>query len=220
MRLPLAALVITACLAMLLSAARAAGAALPRGTHSGCIVHFQRFAIARHSVFYRVTHHDLSSGARMESRPVPAIERRYQTLSPDKRHITAARLESVAAFGDSTFRLIVRPYGRGQERVLAENIRVHDVHYMTPALWTSWTADGRVLHYAWQTPSGESFLAAYDVQRERPMWRVRTDGRATYRLLALRDEAANADRPARATSRADRHRLPCAPLLFHPDEAD
>jgi hypothetical protein len=213
-------IVVAACFALLLSAARAVGAALPRGVYSGCVVHFQRFATARHSVFYRVAHHDLSSGARVESKPVPAIERRYQTVSPDKRYITAARLESVATLGGDTFRLILRPYARNQERALAENIRVHDALRMTPAVWTAWTADSRVLHYAWQTPSGESFLAAYDVRRKQLMWRIRTDGRATYRLLTLRDDAVNTDRLVRAMSRANFYRLPCAPILLHPDEAD
>jgi transposase-like protein len=47
MRLPLLVIVVTACFAVLLSAARAVGAALPRGMYSGCIVHFQRFALAQ-----------------------------------------------------------------------------------------------------------------------------------------------------------------------------
>ena len=221
MRLPLLVIVVTACFAVLLSAARAVGAALPRGMYSGCIVHFQRFAVARHSVFYWVTHHDLSNGTRTESKPVPAIERRYQTISPDKRYITAARIESVAAYyGDNTFRLVLRAYAHSQELVLAENIRVHNALHMTPAVWTAWTADSRVLHYAWQTPLGESFLAAYDVQRKQSLWRVRTDGRATYRLLTLRDDAVNADRLVRAMSRANFYRLPCAPILLHPNETD
>ncbi|PJF35985.1 MAG: hypothetical protein CUN49_07785 [Candidatus Thermofonsia Clade 1 bacterium] len=221
MRLPLAALMVACALAALLGAARSVGAARPQGALSGCLVYFQRFAISRHGVYYWVTHHDLASGMRLESKPVPALERRYQSLAPDKRYMTAARLESLAAYyGDHTFRLVLRPYGRAEEIVLAENIRVHNPLHMTPAVWTAWTADSRWLYFAWQTPLGQSFLAAYDLQRKGLAWQLRTDGRATYRLLTLRDAQVNAERLVRALNHANFYRLPCAPVLLHPNESD
>ncbi len=218
MRLPALIALIALCLAVLLGAARTVGAASVQS--AGCLVYFQRFTTGRHGVYYWVTHHDLRSGARLESKPIPALERRYQTISPDRRYLTAARLESVAAYyGDHTFRLIVRPYPAEQETVLASYIRVHNPLNMTPAVWAAWTADSRLLHYAWQTPLGESYLAAYDAQQQRVLWRIRTDGRATYRLLSLRDEIVNAERTARAKSRANFYRLPCAPVILHPNES-
>ncbi len=208
--------VTSACLIVLLSAARSIGAA----DGQGCLVYFQRFTIGRHGVYYWVTHHDLKGGARLESKPVPALERRYQTVSPDRRHITAARIESAAAYyGDHTFRLVLRPYNGGQEFLLASYIRVHNPLHMTPAVWTAWTADSRLLYYAWQTPLGESFVAAYDVWHRGVIWQMRTDGRATYRLLTLRDEAVNADRLARAMSRANFYRMACGPIILHPNES-
>ncbi|PJF31125.1 MAG: hypothetical protein CUN51_04450 [Candidatus Thermofonsia Clade 1 bacterium] len=218
MRLPRLVAVVACCLAVLLGAARSVGVASERV--AGCLVYFQRFTVSRHGAYYWVTHHDLTNGTRLESKPVPALERRYQTVSPNKRYITAARIESVAAYyGDHTFRLVLRPYGRGQEVVLASYIRVHNPLNMTPAVWTGWTADSRLLYYAWQTPLGESFLAAYDVRRQEVVRRIRTDGRATYRLLTLRDEVVNADRLVRAMSRANFYRLPCAPIILHPNES-
>ncbi len=218
MRLPFVIIAVAACLALLFSAARTVGAAFQTGT--GCLVYFQRFSVSRHGVYYWVTHHDLRNSTHLESKPVPAVERRYQTLAPDKRHITAARIESVAAYyGDNTFRLVLRAYSGQPERVLAENIRVHNPLHMTPAVWTAWTADSRTLHYAWQTPTGESFVAAYAVLRDEVLWRIRADGRAIYRLLTLRDDVTNADRLVRATNRANFYRQPCAPILVHPNEA-
>lgn len=218
MRLPRLVALVACCLAVLLGAARSVGAAFERS--AGCLVYFQRFAISRDRAYYWVTHHDLINGTRLESKPIPALERRYQTLSPDRRYITAARIESVAAYyGDHTFRLVLRPYGKGQEVVLASYIRVHNPLNMTPAVWTAWTADSRLLHYAWQTPLGESFLAAYDVQRQEVVRHIRTDGRATYRLLTLRDEIVNADRLVRALSRANFYRMACAPIILHPNES-
>ncbi len=218
MRLPFVVIAVSTCLALLFGAARTVGAALQNGT--GCLVYFQRFSVSRHGVYYWVTHHDLSNGARLESKPVPAVEQRYQMLAPNLRYITAARIESVAAYyGDNTFRLVLRAYSGKPEIVLAENIRVHNPLHMTPAVWTAWTADSRTLHYAWQTPTGESFVAAYDVRRGAQMWRIRTDGRAIYRLLTLRDDVTNAERLVRATNRANFYRQPCAPIILHPNEA-
>lgn len=220
MRLLSLVAVMVTCLAALLGVVRSVGARLDRGARTGCTVHFQRFALSRHSVYYRVTHHDLTNDVRLKSKPVPAIERRYQTISPDKRYITAARIESIATYyGDYTFRLVVRPYGVEEEIVLAEYIRVHNPLHMQPALWTAWTADSRLLHYAWQTPLGESFLAAYDVQRRRVLWKIQTDGRATYRLLRLREELVSIDRVVRAVTQTSMYHLPCAPVILHPNES-